>query len=137
MAVVTVSATATPCLKNPSSLLATSSFPISSSTSCRTSTGFLPCALSATRKRRGLLHQSFALKNEFLEATDSDGAELLEEIEQPGETLLYSISPLPLLFVGALPGGIKLNPYALSFVSCFTSSLLYLLVAYVMLTLKV
>ncbi|KAJ4704967.1 Di-heme cytochrome, transmembrane [Melia azedarach] len=104
MAVVTVSATATPCLKNPSSLLATSSFPISSSTSCRTSTGFLPCALSATRKRRGLLHQSFALKNEFLEATDSDGAELLEEIEQPGETLLYSISPLPLLFVGALPG---------------------------------
>ncbi|KAL9426828.1 hypothetical protein AB3S75_033581 [Citrus x aurantiifolia] len=60
-------------------------------------------------ERRGLLCRSFALKNEVIET--ADGAQQVEEeeeeekkeMEKPRETLLYSISPLPLLFVAALP----------------------------------
>ncbi|KAH9734805.1 GATA zinc finger domain-containing protein 10 [Citrus sinensis] len=107
MALVTT-ATETLCLKNPFANLLTPSFPIAAAAAA--TSGFLPCALSAIMKeRRGLLCRSFALKNEVIET--ADGAQQAEEeeeekkeMEKPRETLLYSIAPLPLLFVAALPG---------------------------------
>lgn len=108
MALVTTTATETLCLKNSLANLPTPSFPIAAAAT--TTSGFLPFALSAAiKERRGLLCQSFALKNEVIET--ADGAQQVEEeeddekeMEEPRETLLYSISPLPLLFVAALPG---------------------------------
>ncbi|KAK3226592.1 hypothetical protein Dsin_006454 [Dipteronia sinensis] len=97
-----VNASATLCLNTSSSLLPTSSIPISPA--------FLPRALSSTTSRRGLLSLSFALKEEAVEASCGDEAEQVEEeeeeeeMEESRETLLYSLSPLPLLFVAALPG---------------------------------
>ncbi|KAL5807368.1 hypothetical protein ACOSQ4_030101 [Xanthoceras sorbifolium] len=109
MAVVNASATVSLCLKTPSSLLPTSSFHIAPATCCRISTGFLlSCGLSATTKRRGLLSQSLAPKNEevVVEAScgDEEAEQVKQEMEESRETLLYSLSPLPLLFVAALPG---------------------------------
>lgn len=108
MALVTPPATETICLKKPFANLQTLSFPIAAAATV--TSGFLPCALSATRKeRRGLLCLSFALKDEVIETTDGaqqvEEEEEEEEMEEPQETLLYSISPLPLPFVAALPGG--------------------------------
>ncbi|KAK1562707.1 hypothetical protein Q3G72_015960 [Acer saccharum] len=95
-----VNSSATLCLNTSSSLLPTSSIPIYPA--------FLPCALSSTTSRRGLLSLSFALKEETVEATCGYEAEQVEEeeeeMEESRETLLYSLSPLPLLFVAALPG---------------------------------
>lgn len=118
MALVTT-ATETLCLKNPFANLLTPSFPIAAAAAA--TSGFLPCALSAIMKeRRGLLCRSFALKNEVIET--ADGAQQVEEeeeeekkeMEKPRETLLYSIAPLPLLFVAALPGGVILSCIILS-----------------------
>lgn len=105
MALVTPPATETICLKKPFANLPTLSFPITAAATA--TSGFLPCALSATRKeRRGLLCLSFALKDEVIETTD--GAQQVEEeeeeMEEPQETLLYSFSFLSLPFVAALPG---------------------------------
>lgn len=94
-------------LNNSSPLLVpSSSFP-------STSTPFLkiplaksfPCALSATSRRR-CLFPSLAIKNEVIEeAADGYGEDqAVEHVEEVGETLLYSFSPLPLLLVAALPG---------------------------------
>ncbi|TXG58451.1 hypothetical protein EZV62_016280 [Acer yangbiense] len=93
-----VNSSATLCLNTSSSLLPTSSIPISPA--------FLPCPLSSTTSRRGLLSLSFALKEEAVEASCGYEAEQVEEeeMEESRETLLYSLSPLPLLFVAALPG---------------------------------
>lgn len=106
MAMVTPPATETICLKKPFANLPTLSFPIAAAATV--TSGFLPCALSATRKeRRGLLCLSIALKDEVIETTD--GAQQVEEeeeeMEEPQETLLYSFSILSLPFVAALPGG--------------------------------
>lgn len=116
MALVTT-ATETLCLKNPFANLLTPSFPIAAAAAA--TSGFLPCALSAIMKeRRGLLCRSFALKNEVIET--ADGAQQVEEeeekkeMEKPREILLYSIAPLPLLFVAALPGGVILSCIILS-----------------------
>lgn len=118
MALVTT-ATETLCLKNPFANLLTPSFPIAAAAAA--TSGFLPCALSAIMKeRRGLLCRSFALKNEVIKT--ADGAQQVEEeeeeekkeMEKPRETLLYSIAPLPLLFVAALPGGVILSCIILS-----------------------
>ncbi|KAK2654949.1 hypothetical protein Ddye_008001 [Dipteronia dyeriana] len=92
---------ATLCLNTSSSLLPTSSIPIS--------LVFLPCALSSTTNKRGLLSLSFALGEEAVEARCGDDAEQVvvveeEEMEESRETLLYSLSPLPFLFLAALPG---------------------------------
>ncbi|GMP84908.1 hypothetical protein CsSME_00038258 [Camellia sinensis var. sinensis] len=59
--------------------------------------------LPSPRKRRALLFPSVSLNNQPGEAIDSAHEE--EEVEvEPSETLLYAFTPLPLLFVAALPG---------------------------------
>ncbi|KAJ0088792.1 hypothetical protein Patl1_32194 [Pistacia atlantica] len=103
MAVVNSFEAATLSLKTSSSHLPTSSFPFAPSTAYIISTGFLPFALSASRKRRGVFSQSVALKNEIVQAYEV-AEEVEEEMQEPCETVLYSLSPLPLLFVAALPG---------------------------------
>ncbi|KAI7998510.1 hypothetical protein LOK49_LG10G01636 [Camellia lanceoleosa] len=92
-----------------SSLLpsSSSSFPSSSAfTSSKIpSSDSFPIAsfLPSPRKRRALLFPSVSLNNQPGEAIDSAHEE--EEVEiEPSETLLYSFTPLPLLFVAALPG---------------------------------
>ncbi|XP_031267664.1 uncharacterized protein LOC116126092 [Pistacia vera] len=103
MAVVNAFGATTLSLKTSSSHLPASSFPFAPSTAYRISTGFLPFALSASRKRRGVFSQSVALKNEIVQAYEV-AEEVEEEMQEPSETVLYSLSPLPLLFVAALPG---------------------------------
>lgn len=104
MAVVSAFGAASLNLKTSSSHFPTLSFPISPPTSYGISTGVLPFAWSASRKRRGIFSQSFALKNEIVQANEV--AETVEEeLQEPNETVLYSLSPLPLLCVAALPGG--------------------------------
>ncbi|THG05662.1 hypothetical protein TEA_013312 [Camellia sinensis var. sinensis] len=92
-----------------SSLLpsSSSSFPSSSAfTSSKIpSSDSFPIAslLPSPRKRRALLFPSVSLNNQPGEAIDSAHEE--EEVEvEPSETLLYAFTPLPLLFVAALPG---------------------------------
>ncbi|KAL7170233.1 hypothetical protein ACSBR2_035156 [Camellia fascicularis] len=91
----------------PSSSSSSSSFPSSSAfTSSKIpSSNSFPIAslLPSPRKRRALLFPSVSLNNQPGEAIDSAHKE--EEVEvQPSETLLYSFTPLPLLFVAAFPG---------------------------------
>jgi hypothetical protein len=79
-----------------SSLISSSKIPIAS---------FPISAFPLARKRRALLFPSFTLKNRTNCEAQGDGAE--EEQEggvEPNEITLYSFSPLPLLFVAALPG---------------------------------
>lgn len=103
MAVVSAFGAASLNLKT-SSHFPTPSFPISPPTSYGISTGVLPLAWSASRQRRDIFSQSFALKNEIVQANEV--AETVEEeLQEPNETVLYSLSPLPLLCVAALPGG--------------------------------
>ncbi|XP_022766135.1 uncharacterized protein LOC111311026 [Durio zibethinus] len=90
-------------LRTTSILPAAPSFPYRTPTSFGTPTKCLPFELQATRKRKILFSQSFAVKNELSEADDGTDAKV-EELRGPTETLLYSFIPLPLLVVAALPG---------------------------------
>ncbi|XP_021289614.1 uncharacterized protein LOC110420577 [Herrania umbratica] len=85
-----------------SPILLAASFPYCPPTSFGTPTRRLH-AMQARGKRKGLLSQSFAVKNELSEPDDGADAKV-EELGEPTETLLYSFSPLPLLVVAALPG---------------------------------
>ncbi|KAH7843171.1 hypothetical protein Vadar_013543 [Vaccinium darrowii] len=100
MANVSASSSISSPLLPSSSLITSSKIPIAS---FRTST--IPLA----RKRRALLFPSFALENRInCEAHVMDRSAEEEEEEEGGvepiETTLYSFTPLPLLFVAALPG---------------------------------
>lgn len=63
----------------------------------------------ATSRRRPLLSSILSKSDAFCETLDKvDEEEDKEEMEESSETLLYSFSPLPLMLVAALPGGIDL-----------------------------
>ena len=62
-------------------------------------------AIATTPMRRPLSCPVLMKKDTFCEAHADEEEEIMEEIEESSETLLYSFSPLPLLLVGALPGG--------------------------------
>lgn len=75
----------------------------------RISSGFTPfAAFSLPRKKRGIRsYCCSSMKNELHEPVDSNAGDAGEEIDGDGEnteTLLYSFSPLSLLFVAAFPG---------------------------------
>ncbi|XP_059646828.1 uncharacterized protein LOC132293385 [Cornus florida] len=77
-----------------------SNYPVTSS---KMPSNSLPFALASRRCCGALPLPSFALKNRPCEAVGiAEDSE--EEMEEPSETLLYSFTPLPLLFVAALPG---------------------------------
>ncbi|XAR69649.1 hypothetical protein NMG60_11001331, partial [Bertholletia excelsa] len=85
--------------------LSLSSGPLSTSyslNSSRTLACSVPRALFFARESRALSLPSCALKNQHSESADSCEGE--DEELKPSETLLYSFSPWPLLFVAALPG---------------------------------
>ena len=65
----------------------------------------LGSAIETTRKRP-LLSPLLVKNDKFCEVIDNKAnEEEEEEMEETSETFLYSFSPLPLLFVAALPGG--------------------------------
>lgn len=71
----------------------------------------MACALNeTTTKRRILLRPSLVVKDVSYEIIDRRNKEEYEEIGEPCETwtLLYSLTPLPLLLVATLPRGIIL-----------------------------
>uniref|UniRef100_A0A2P2JT34 Uncharacterized protein n=1 Tax=Rhizophora mucronata TaxID=61149 RepID=A0A2P2JT34_RHIMU len=76
-------------------------FPLSSIPSASSSFFRIPSG-SQNFNTRSLL-SSVATKNELIEAVDNRTEET-KLPDEPRETLLYSFSPLPLLFVTALPG---------------------------------
>lgn len=64
-------------------------------------------ATAAAKTRRAIFTSTFALKtSEISETVDviEEETDLMSE-ESSSETLLYSLSPLPLLLLAALPGG--------------------------------
>ena len=65
---------------------------------------FVP-ATATTLLRRPLSCSVLMKKDTFCEAHDDEEEEIMEEREESSETLFYSFSPLPLLLVAALPGG--------------------------------
>ncbi|KAJ8754236.1 hypothetical protein K2173_002136 [Erythroxylum novogranatense] len=77
--------------------LPSSSFP---STSATETVFKIP---SNTRKR-GFFQSSFRLRNEYVEGVDRSRIEEIKHLNESKETLLYSFTPLPLLFAAALPG---------------------------------
>ncbi|KAL6953998.1 hypothetical protein U1Q18_041345, partial [Sarracenia purpurea var. burkii] len=114
MAMANVSS-ASPLISFSSSLLLllpSSSFPSSSFTSSKIpSYSSPPAAFSFSRKRSALFFPSFALQKQTCKAVDDSAEEEEggggggEEVESSGtESVLYSFTPLPLLFVAALPG---------------------------------
>lgn len=61
--------------------------------------------ITKTTTRTVVISPSFAMKNETSKLVDDFyKEEEEEEMEEPRETLLYSFTPLPLLFMAALPG---------------------------------
>ncbi|KAF8396548.1 hypothetical protein HHK36_018172 [Tetracentron sinense] len=86
-----------------SPLLPFSSFPNSPTSFSKFPTVSLLCSLTSRRRRSLLTSPSAALKKE------------------PSETLLYSFSPLPLLFVAALPGAATVRSLAGPFVELVKS----------------
>lgn len=61
---------------------------------------------TTTTTRTLVISPSFAMKNETSKLVDDVyKEEEEEEMEEPRETLLYAFTPLPLLFMAALPGG--------------------------------
>lgn len=62
-------------------------------------------SIATTTMRRPISCSVLMKKDTFYEAHEVEEEEIVEEIEESSETLLYSFSPLPLLLVAALPGG--------------------------------
>lgn len=75
----------------------------------------------ATTTKRPLLFSPFVMKHKTCEVVVVDKADRKEEEEdeeEPSDTFLYSFTPLPLMFLAALPGGtITLTLICFHFVS--------------------
>lgn len=82
------------------------SFPYPLPTSFGMPTNCLPVVLQAKRKTNVMLSQCLAARNEFSEVDNGGDDVKVEEMGESSETLLYSFTPLPLLVLAALPGGI-------------------------------
>ncbi|CAK9158011.1 unnamed protein product [Ilex paraguariensis] len=87
----------------PSLLLPSSSFPTYPVIFSRNPHESLPFAPAQKTNTRAVIRPCFAPKNETCGGFDT-AEEKENEMEDSTETLLYSFTPLPVLFLAALPG---------------------------------
>lgn len=105
---------------------ASASFHRLTSSSPSIPTPFLPSSASllpkstTTRYKNRVYFSTFAIRKPIqLDILQEEETEMAEE-ESVSESVLYSISPLPLLVIGALPGGNRLTLLLISYTILFS-----------------